>query len=444
MHALLPPAALALFASASLAQTVESLWFGYGSTWVEDLNGDGWHDVALTDPEVGSGEAGAPSQGAVVMLSGVDGSVLGVLEPGAHESRFGWSVAALDDLDEDGVGELAVWGSADRPGEQAHSYVRTLSPKSGAVLWEHRAAPNFTWTLGMGRIPDVNGDGVAEVAAWGADPAHADESDVWQSLQVLSGSDGELLVEHARRAPTWLRLREVRAIEDQDGDGQLDFVVLTYEIDERNVRHERVEIRSGASDELIARLPLAVELENVLEVADLDGDGSSEILLTAASDPFGMRSNPNGEPDPGSVIVLDVEERAVERVLIVRNQAGTRRPARALGVVDSPTRRLLVAGTPSSAEESLFALDVADENWKWTIGGQAMRERAKSDEWLTDHLGEWVEIDPRADAEGGRSGLSGTANPHWGHAHTVWCFDAWTGETRFIVDAGGVRAAAGF
>ncbi|MCC6676652.1 MAG: FG-GAP repeat protein [Phycisphaerales bacterium] len=79
--------------------------FGRAVAWLGDINHDGTPDYAVSSPR----ESGAaPSSGVVRVYSGRDASVLLTLSGVETGELFGWSIAALDDVNGDGTPDLAV------------------------------------------------------------------------------------------------------------------------------------------------------------------------------------------------------------------------------------------------------------------------------------------------------------------------------------------------
>lgn len=121
---------------------------------IDDQNGDGLRDVIA-----GALGAGATGVGEAWVLSGADGAVLDVLEPGATGGSFGWFFAHdAGDVDADGIGDVYVGDFSDSelgPGS-GRGYV--FSGANGSLLHDFGAEAAADG-LGMGRgAGDVDDD----------------------------------------------------------------------------------------------------------------------------------------------------------------------------------------------------------------------------------------------------------------------------------------------
>lgn len=158
--------------------------FGSSVALVGDLDGDGFPEVAVGAPR---DDGGGNGRGVVWLLSlNPDGSVRqtrkisslegGFIGPIENKAYFGGSLAALGDLDQDGVPDLAVGAPLDGEGGYASGAVWILFLKAdGTVKSQQKisSAQGGLSTAIHGRdefgtavkaIGDLNGDGTPELA----------------------------------------------------------------------------------------------------------------------------------------------------------------------------------------------------------------------------------------------------------------------------------------
>lgn len=188
-------------------------------------------------------------------------------EPGG--SRFGRAVLALDDLDGDGVREIAVGAPTASGGR---GLVLVLSGKTQDVLatWKGpEARSTFGHTLRS--IPDVNGDGVDDVLIgfeFGA------------RTELRSGKDGELV--HAIDRG-W---EEVIPLGDYDGDGAGDLLLTTAPL---------WEVRSGRTNALLNGRTLVQSHGRFDPIGDVNGDGLVDgIYFSKTASPM-LSTRPNAQ-----------------------------------------------------------------------------------------------------------------------------------------------------
>jgi hypothetical protein len=207
--------------------TLQPLWsatgtdqssFGAALAGLGDFNGDGIPDLAIGAP----GDDGVGLDGGYVAIrGGSNGSqIWGMLgaEPG---SRLGHCVASTPDLSGDGRPDLLV----SAPHEQGkRGVVRVIkSAWGGAPVWLATGAiVNETLGWSLESAGDVNHDGHADVLA-GAPGFFAEQG----RLQLLSGTDGSLLMSLLGNGLGERFGAEVAALGDLDGEGWLEFAVST-------------------------------------------------------------------------------------------------------------------------------------------------------------------------------------------------------------------------
>jgi len=250
-------AAASLFQGAKFRFYASDFGLGY-SLGAGDLNGDGRSDlVAPIGPDPRSGSTG----GVQVVLQLYDGSLwLGdfIEAPGNTPT-----VAVLD-LDDDGVLDLLIATAPPAP------YV---DPGSLGV---YRGVGDGTFEAGQviptpGGYPslataDLNGDGLPEVAVWPWSAQGA--TGVFENLgSGMLGSPVEL-------ATSFGVVQDSLRFADMDGDGRLDLVGL--------VQYNFLLVAQGLGGTSFGPpqfTDLATENVAGLDVADLDADGDSDVVV---------------------------------------------------------------------------------------------------------------------------------------------------------------------
>ena len=185
---------------------------GEALTAIPDQNGDGIDELLAGAPGSSLGSSG---KGAVVLISGAQGSFLRGLFGATAEERLGSAVGKVGDLDGDGYAEALV--SALRPAGASSGEVRILSMQTGATLQtlaSGRTFDGFGETLAG--LPDVDGDGLPDVVV-GAPRSDAGGTNAG-AVHLFSGATGaEILhvdgTQSQGRFGSW-----VTGMDDLDGD----------------------------------------------------------------------------------------------------------------------------------------------------------------------------------------------------------------------------------
>ncbi|MFT7464444.1 MAG: hypothetical protein ACI9EF_002800 [Pseudohongiellaceae bacterium] len=151
-------------------------------TAVGDVNDDGVSDHVLGAPSADS------NQGLAQLISGADGVVLATLSGEAPGTQFGWSAAAVHDVDGDGIPDFAVGAPATDLQNQDGSVFLFSGADAAQIrrLDGNKAGAGFGYSLaGLG---DIDSDGYADVLI--ASPfGNGDRG----QISAFSGDTGALL-----------------------------------------------------------------------------------------------------------------------------------------------------------------------------------------------------------------------------------------------------------
>jgi len=246
---------------------------------VGDLNGDGCGEVVVGAP---FDDRGGKNAGRVEILSGKDGSLLRAID-GAAWDQLGSSVSGAGDVDGDGLDEVLVGVPFADQGAFNSGSALLLSGSDGTVLRSfHGTGIGDQLGSSVSGAGDVDGDGAPDllIGVPGADLAGIDSG----AVEVRSGASGELLrVVPGERAEE--RLDAAAPLGDVDQDGRDDFAVGAASASGAGAQAGRVRVLSGTDGgELLVREGRTAYDWFGAELAglgDLDGDGRFELLVGA-------------------------------------------------------------------------------------------------------------------------------------------------------------------
>jgi len=331
--------------------------FGCALASLGDLDGDGMPELAVgaeADDDGGldrgavwilslSADGRAPS---ARKISQTSGGFTGSLRNG---DRFGGSLAALTDLDGDGVGELAVGAALDDDGGTDRGAVWVLflnadgsvraqtkvSSTSGGLAGPLDDADGFGRSLAA--LGDLDGDGRGELAI-GADQDDDGGTNAGAAWILFLHADGSVRAEAKLAGPTAppLHLHDhfgaaLAAPGDVDGDGTADLAVGAPLDDDGGLNAGAVWILfldpaggmrgstklSAAGGGLAAPAPGDQFGCGLAALGDLDGDRKIDLAA-------GAEANDTGGRDRGQcrALFLESAELADSGGLVVRNGLG--------------------------------------------------------------------------------------------------------------------------
>jgi hypothetical protein len=194
--------------------------FGSALALIDDLNGDGVPDIAVGCPLAQNGAAG--TVGAVHFISGSNGQTLAVYFGSSAGAEFGAAIAACLDQNSDGVRDF-IAGAPQQNGAKGSAFV--CSSTTGAVLM------TVTGTAAGGRLGaavagggDINGDGVGDFLIGSPDAAQNSIAGSGM-MRVHSGANGAVLFTKRGTVVNQHAGTSVAIVANLDGDTRADFVM---------------------------------------------------------------------------------------------------------------------------------------------------------------------------------------------------------------------------
>jgi IPT/TIG domain-containing protein len=244
---------------------------------LDDLDGDGVADLAV-GIKLSTHDFFPFPDGFAEVRSGADGSLLHTIAPPAAASSFGLALVVTDDLDGDGLRDLGVLQHVDDPATGTvdfSAHVHLYSSGNAALLGT--AVGPLTqppFAPTLDCVTDLNGDGVREIA--------------------ICSTDGSLFMSVEARFVDPLGLAAFQSlipafgtngqcslfgVDDRDGDGQEDFL-FSYG---SAAGEQPVEVRSGADLSLLASFASSMGFSNqagqhLRPAGDIDADGTLEFM----------------------------------------------------------------------------------------------------------------------------------------------------------------------
>jgi hypothetical protein len=258
--------------------------FGSKARGGSDLDQDGVSDIIiaarLANPN------GMSRAGSVYCYSGATGLLIMQFNGLAADDYFGSALSFLKDITADGVDEILVGSPfADPNGMSRAGSVYCYSGSTGNLLYHWNGADNRNYFGdSLADAGDVNNDGVNDIVV-GAPDASPNGIHEAGAVYILSGADGSLITRLNGLAGFDDFGQEVAGAGDLDGDGFDDVLVSNPVADFNGFTYSGVVYAYSGSDystlfRWIGSHDSAFLGSSIGSIADIDGDGQTDILIS--------------------------------------------------------------------------------------------------------------------------------------------------------------------
>ena len=253
--------------------------FGSAVTGIGDIDRDGCADLLITAVRH---DAGGNDSGRAYVYSGLDSSLMGTVDGETASDSFGSGAALIGDLTNDGINDFVIGARNAISGNgRAYVYSGVEFVKFGPIepvftLLPPGSATDFGWFFLDGG--DMNADGTPDIyiTDFSANRAH-----------VFSGTDGSLLRTFTGTGGFGIG----RFVGDINGDGHEDLILASWVHNAGGTQAGRAEIFDGATGNVLEtfthNVPFAQFGFDANGMGDVDGDGKTDYLITAANDSGG-------------------------------------------------------------------------------------------------------------------------------------------------------------
>ncbi len=289
--------------------------FGKQLAGISDLDGDGYPELLVGAPGHGPG-----GEGAVYVISTRDGSTLRVHYGVDSQDYLGMSVAALGDVDGDGVKDYAA--AAERYIDTRRGRLYVYSGQTGAELWTADGIWDYdTFGIAIADGGDIDGDGAADVLCSGDGADYTD----YGHLDGYSGPTGTRLFRINTDVGSDQFARSFAPVGDANGDGVGDYLIGAPLDGHKGTNAGRAVLYSGKTLRSLYKFYPGYKNGRfgsaVHGISDVNGDGIDDFVISA---PWARAASPQGgrvlvfagndlylqpdikDPSPGDFVTFDI------------------------------------------------------------------------------------------------------------------------------------------
>ncbi len=253
--------------------------FGSAVTGIGDLNRDGCADLLVTATQH---DAAGTNSGRAYVYSGLDSSIMGTVDGETSFDLFGSGAALIRDVTNDKINDFVI-GARNAVSGNGRAYVYSGADflKAGPIKPVHVLLPpgsaaDFGWFFLDGG--DMNADGTPDVYVtdFSLNRAH-----------IFSGVDGSLLQTFFGTGGFGIG----RFVGDINGDDHEDLILASWIHNAGGTQAGRAQIYDGATGDILDtythNVPFAQFGFDANGMGDVNGDGKTDYLITAANDSGG-------------------------------------------------------------------------------------------------------------------------------------------------------------
>ncbi len=199
-------------------------YFGYFSSYISDIDGDGLDDVLVGAPYADPG--GLSMAGSAYIYSSGTGNLIKQYNGGRVSDNFGFSPSFISDIDGDGKEDVLIGAPyADPGGLSAAGSAYIYSSVTGNLIKQYNGgATSDSFGYSISSIDDIDGDGLDDVLV-GAPYADPGGLSMAGSAYIYSSGTGDLIKQYDDTTAIDYFGMSVASISDIDGDGLDDVLV---------------------------------------------------------------------------------------------------------------------------------------------------------------------------------------------------------------------------